>query len=278
VFVPWESRLGEDAILPLRVFSNSVFRVAGFVAFLLGAGMFGGLVLMPLYLQIVRGESPTQAGLSMIPLMIGMMGSSLVVGRIMRRTGRYKIFPIVGTAVGFVGEVLFSTLGVDTPMWQVMAYMVIVGAGLGMSMQMLIIAVQNALPPQDMGLSTSSATFFRSMGGTFGAAVSLAVLFGTVLGNIRDRFTAAHIPTQFLGHVSSTSLNNTHDLLSKLPAPIKHLVLQGFADSMRTVFVVVAALLLSAFIGTWFIKEVPLRAQAGVPSQGADGSSVLETV
>jgi MFS family permease len=188
-----------------------------------------------------------------------MMGSSLTAGRVMRRTGRYRTFPIVGTGIATVGSLLFATLSADTPIWQVMAYMVVMGIGLGMSMQMLMVAAQNALPPQDMGLSTATTTFFRSMGATFGAAVSLAVLFSTVLGNIRERMVDAHVPTAFLDHVNADSLDNTGKLLNLLPPDIQHLVLSGFADSMRTVFLVMAITMVPAFIGTWFVKEEPLR-------------------
>lgn len=275
VFVPWEKRLGEDAILPLRIFSNSVFNVTAFVGFLLGAGMFGGLVMLPLYMQIVRQQTPTHAGLQMIPLMVGMMTSSLTAGRVMQRTGRYKVLPIFGTAIALVGMLLFSTVTIDTSINVVMAYMVVVGAGLGLSMQMLIIAVQNALPASDMGLSTSSATFFRAMGSTFGAAIALSVLFSTVLGNIRDRFTAAHVPTAFLNQVKPGSLDNTTQLLGSLPPALRRLVLEGFADSMHTVFLVVAAIMVPAFLGTFFIKEIPLREQSGLDAAQLDDDALL---
>lgn len=270
VFVPWERRQGEDAILPLRIFSNGVFRATSVVAFLVGAGMFGGMILLPLYLQIVRGESPTRAGLMMIPLMVGMTGASLLSGRVMRLTGRYKVFPVVGTAVACVAMLLFSTLTVDTPLTRVMAFMVVLGAGLGMSMQMLIIAAQNALPARDMGLSTSSATFFRAIGGTVGTAVSLAVLFGSVLGNIRERLTDAGVPSVYLDQARPSALDDTASLLAALPDPIRHLVLQGFADSMRTVFLVMAVTLVPAFVGTLFIKEVPLREHSPMESMAAE--------
>ena len=265
-FLPRERRMGEDAILPLRIFRDRVFSVTSVVAFFVGMVMFGGLVLIPLYLQIVKQESPTNAGLQMVPFMAGLMGASLVVGRVMQRTGRYKIFPIFGTAIMFVATMLFSTLTVDTPIPQVMSYMVVMGIGLGLTMQMLVIAVQNALPPQDMGLSTASVTFFRSMGGTLGAAVSLAVLFGSVRSNIVDRATQAHFPKAALDSLRTVSLDNTGNFAA-LPAQVKRAILSGFADSMDTVFVVVACVVVPAFIGCFFIKEVPLRSEGGLAAQ-----------
>ncbi|MFN2536907.1 MAG: MDR family MFS transporter [Mycobacteriales bacterium] len=275
LFIPLESRLGEDAILPLRIFRDKVFSVVSVVATLTGMVMFGGMVTVPLYLQIVREESPTRAGLMMTPFMLGLMTASLITGRMMQRTGRYKIFPIFGTAILFVGMVLFSTLKVDTPLQLAMAYMVVVGAGLGLTMQMLVISVQNSLPPEDMGLSTSGVTFFRSMGGTLGAAVSLAVLFGTVLGNIKDRL--ADSPYKALaGQVTGAKLDNTGNLFATMPAPMKRLVLEGFADSMHTVFLVVAVLVIPAFVLTFFIKEVPLRMTGGLAASGElDGDRAM---
>jgi EmrB/QacA subfamily drug resistance transporter len=272
LFIPRESRLGEDAILPLRIFRDPVFSVVSVISTLVGMVMFGGLVMIPLYMQIVRGESPTRSGLAMTPFMLGMMGSSLVTGRFMMKTGRYKVFPIFGTAILFVGMVLFSTLKVDTPIEQTMGYMVVTGIGLGLTMQMLVISVQNSLPPQDMGLSTSAVTFFRSMGGTLGAAVSLAILFGTVVGNIKDRLLDSPYKA-FAGQVNGSKLNDTTALFAKLPAPIKHIVLEGFADSMHTVFIVVAALVVPAFVLTFFIKEVPLRQTGGLAAARAERES-----
>ena len=266
LFIPRERAMGEDAILPLRVFSNRVFSVTSVVSFLVGMVMFGGLALMPLYLQIVKQETPTKAGLQMIAFMAGLMGSSLVIGRVMQRTGRYKIFPIVGTAIMFVGVLLFSTMTIDTPISTVMTYMVVMGVGLGLTMQMLVIAVQNALPPQDMGLSTSSVTFFRSMGATLGAAVSLGVLFGTVRANIADRVAGGHLALSDLGTLQKLSLQDTTSF-AQLTAPARRVVLSGFADSMHTVFLVVAAVVVPAFIGTFFIKEVPLRSEGGLAAQ-----------
>jgi EmrB/QacA subfamily drug resistance transporter len=280
LFVPRQARMGEEAILPLRMFRNRVFTVSTAVSFLVGAGMFGGLTSLPLYLQIVRGESPTRAGLQLIPLMVGIIVTSAISGRIMMKTGRYKIFPILGTAIMFVSMLMFSTLSVDTPLWQTMTFMAIMGGGLGLSMQTLVISVQNALPPQDMGVATSSVTFFRSMGGTFGVAIALAILFGSLAGNIRDRALAAHLPKAVLDQFQHASALNDTSVIATLPPAIRRVVLEGFADSMDTVFLAVAFLLIPAFILSFFIKEVPLRTQSGIAAAHEDATSEarLDTV
>jgi len=269
-FVPWERRMGEEAILPLRIFSSGVFNVTSVVSLLVGAAMFGGLVVIPLYLQIVRGESPTRAGLLTLPLMVGIILCSGISGRVMGRTGRYKIFPVLGTAFMFVAVLLFSTLTVDTPLWHAMLFMVLMGAGLGFSMQMLVISVQNALPPRDMGVATSSVTFFRSMGGTFGAAIALSVLFGTLSANIRERALQAQLPKEVLAQFASASSLNDTSVLATLPPAVRRVVLEGFADSMQSVFLTVAVLLVPAFIGALFIKEIPLRTSGGIASAEAE--------
>jgi EmrB/QacA subfamily drug resistance transporter len=267
LFIPREHRMGEEAILPLRVFRNRVFNVASTTSFLVGAVMFGGFTAVPLYLQIVRGKSPTVAGLLMVPLMLGIVVSSQTSGRIMGRTGRYKIFPIIGTAVMSVAMFLFSTLKYDSPIWHAEVFMVIMGLGLGLTMQTLVITVQNALPARDMGIATSSVTFFRSMGATFGVATALAILFGSVVGNIKERAVEAQLPAAVIARFSELSSLNDTSVIATLPANIQQVILQGFADSMHTVFVVVGVLLIPAFVLTFFIKEVPLRAQGGLAAQ-----------
>jgi MFS family permease len=206
----------------------------------------------------------------MIPFMVGIIASSFSTGRIMSRTGRYKVFPVVGTAVMAVAMLLFSTLTVDTPITTTMAFMLIMGMGLGLSMQTLVISVQNALPPRDMGIATSSVTFFRSMGGTFGVAAALALLFGSLGGNIRDRAIAAHLPPAVIERFKhATALNDT-SVIGTLPPAIRRVVLEGFADSMHTVFLAVFFLLIPAFVLTLFIKEVPLRTMGGAAAARAE--------
>jgi EmrB/QacA subfamily drug resistance transporter len=278
-FVAWERRMGPEAILPLRMFSSSVFSLSSVTALLVGAGMFGGIVILPLYLQIVRGASPTDAGLQLIPLMAGIIVTSGIAGRIMSRTGRYKPLPVVGTALMFTALMLMSTLDVDTPLPLTMAYMVVMGMGLGLSMQTLVISVQNAMPARDMGVATSSVSFFRSMGGTFGAAISLAVLFGSLLGNIRERAIAAGLPAEVVAQIERTSALDDTSRIADLPAAVQRVVLQGFADSMSTVFFVVALLLVPAFVLTLRVKELPLRTEGGLAAAhaDADAESRLET-
>ncbi|MEX2289117.1 MAG: MDR family MFS transporter [Mycobacteriales bacterium] len=269
-FVGWERRMGDEAILPPRVFSSSVFSLTSVTSLLVGAGMFGGLVVLPLYLQIVRGASPTAAGLQLIPLMVGIIITSGIAGRVMSRTGRYKLLPVVGIGLMFLALMSMSTLAVDTPLWKAMAYMTLMGMGLGLSMQTLVISVQNALPPSDMGVATSSVTFFRSMGGTFGAAVSLAVLFGSLVGNIQDRARQAGLPPEVVARFDSASSFDDTSVIATLPEAVRRAVLEGFADSMSTVFVVIALLLLPAFVLTLLVKEIPLRAQGGLAAAHAD--------
>ena len=271
-FVPWERRMGEAAILPLRIFSSSVFNISSAVALLVGTAMFGSLVVLPLYLQIVRGNSPTKAGLLLTPLMLGIIAASTLSGKVMSRTGKYKMLPVAGTAVMFVAVLLFSTLGVDTPVWQAGIYMAMMGAGLGLSMQTLVISVQNALPPRDMGVATSSVTFFRSMGGTFGAAIALSVLFSTLAGNIRDRAVAAGLPQEVINRFGSASALNDSSVIRTLPAAVRRVVLEGFADSMHLVFLTVGVLLVPAFLLSLRIKEIPLRSSGGLAAADKDAA------
>jgi EmrB/QacA subfamily drug resistance transporter len=272
-FVACERRLGPEAILPLRMFSSSVFSLTSVTALLVGAGMFGGLVVLPLYLQIVKGSSPTQAGLQLIPLMVGIILTSGASGRIMSRTGRYKRLPIVGIALMFLALMLMSTLAVDTPIPVAMGYMLLMGMGLGLSMQTLVISVQNAMPPRDMGVATSSVAFFRSMGGTFGAAVSLAVLFGSLAGNIQERAVRAGLPPEVVDRFAEASALDDTSGIATLPATVRRAVLDGFADSMSTVFFVVALLLVPAFVLALLVKEIPLRAEGGLVAAHADADA-----
>ncbi|HEY0215242.1 MAG TPA: MDR family MFS transporter, partial [Cellulomonas sp.] len=179
-FLLAERRLGKDALLPLHLFRDRTFSTGAGANVVIGLGMFGGLATLPLYLQIVRGMSPTEAGLTLIPFTVGIMAGSILAGQLTSRTGRYKVFPVVGTLLMGVGALLFSRLSADTSLAEIFASSIVFGLGLGLTMQPLVLAVQNAVPVQDMGVATSSSLFFRQVGGTLGTAVFLSILFSTV--------------------------------------------------------------------------------------------------
>src|SRR5262249_40914774 len=158
-------------------------------SFILGMAMFGGLLTLPLYLQIVKGATPTEAGLMLLPLVLGIMSGSIISGQVIARTGRYRIFPVVGALLMFAALPLFSRIGADAPLWRTMLIMALMGLGLGGNMQPVITAAQNAANPREIGVATSTVTFFRSMGGTLGAAVFLSILFSILPDRIKSAFT-----------------------------------------------------------------------------------------
>ncbi|MGH3614730.1 MAG: MDR family MFS transporter [Pseudonocardia sp.] len=286
-FLLAERRFGDDALLPLRFFRNGVFgwgSVAGFVS---GMGMFGAIALLPLYLQIVQGASPTEAGLQLLPLVLGIMVMSVLSGQLISRTGRYKMWPIVGFSLMIGGIALLSRVGVDTPYWRAALIMVVIGLGLGGVMQPLTLAVQNAMPPRDMGVATASATFFRQLGGTLGTAVFLSILFSSLPNRIADGFRAAGAEPEFraaltdpavlanpanapvldaVRGVANLRLDDSSFLVAADPW-LARPILEGFAGSMGLVFLVAAAVLVIGLIAVIMMKELPLRSQSGVEAR-----------
>jgi EmrB/QacA subfamily drug resistance transporter len=273
-FLRAERRMGDEALLPLRLFRSGVFSAASGQSFVIGIGMFGGMASIPLYLQVVKGASPTKAGLLVLPMVAGIMLSSMVAGQITSRTGRYKIFPIIGSALLVLGLLLLSRVGADTPLWETDLYMLLFGAGLGMNMQTLVLAMQNAVPPKDMGVSTAAATFFRQVGGTLGTAVFLSILFSSAGHDIKAdyakasatpafRAAAAAHPDQVRQLGGGGSLNDT-SFLHGMDRTLAHPFLTGFSSAMDLVFLVGAGVLVVAFVISLFMKEVPLRMQSGL--------------
>src|SRR5688572_28012357 len=192
LFLLAERAYGDDALLPLRLFRNRSFAVGSASSVVLGAGMFGGILPLPLYLQIVQGSSPTVAGLQMIPLVAGIMTGAMSSGITISRTGKYKVFPLVGTLLIVAALVSMSFIvGPDISVWALVPFMVLLGLGLGFNFQPVILAVQNAVRPQEMGVATSSVTFFRQMGGTIGVAAFLSLLFTRLPSEIGDAVTSA---------------------------------------------------------------------------------------
>ena len=187
-FVITERLMGDDALIPLKLFRSPTFSMATILGVLVGFGMFGAISTVPLYLQLVKGSSPTLSGFQLLPMILGLMIASIVSGQLISRTGRYKIFPILGTAFMSMGFLIFTQLKADTNYWILAAAMLLVGLGLGQMMQTLTIASQNAVGPRDIGVATSSSTFFRQVGGTLGVAVIFSVVFGVVGSAIQTSF------------------------------------------------------------------------------------------
>ncbi len=257
-------RRAKEPIIPMRLFRNPIFSIGGLYAFLAGIAMFGVIIFLPLYLQAVKGFSATQSGLAMIPAVAGILVSSIVCGRILDRTGRYKIFPIVGALLLLVSIGLLSTLAVDTNYWLLAGYMLVFGLGLGAQMQTLMTAIQNSVKMRDLGSASGSVVFFRQMGGAIGAS-GFGAVFGIVLANNLDgvlgRLTA--------GSGGQLPDINTNDVtaLQNLPPGIKEPVLGAFADALGTMFLVGVPAVLVALVAAFFLKEVPLRAVAKPPNE-----------
>ena len=267
-FVYVEGRMGDDALIPLRLFRSRNFAVGSGQSIVIGVGLFGGIASIPLYLQIVKGASPTEAGLLILPMVAGIMAAAVISGQLTSRTGHYRIFPIIGSAFLVIAMLLLHTIGAHTPLWQTDLYMVVFGAGLGLNMQSIILAMQNAVPVRDMGVATSSVTFFRQMGGALGTAVFLSILFSAAPSKIAERFQAAGVrpPT------GSVDLNDTSNL-KRLPSAVREPILAGFSDAMSVVFLVGACVLVIAFVLSTMMKEVPLRQMSGIEQARADAAA-----
>lgn len=246
-FIYVETRV-PDPLLPLSLFKNRSFVVAAAIGFIVGLALFGSITLLPLYLQIVKGLDPTSAGLHLTPMMLGVFVSSITSGQIISRIGRYKIFPIMGTGIMTVALMLLSSITVETSAWTASVYMVLLGLGLGMVMQILVMAVQNAVAYEQLGVATSGTTLFRSIGGSVGAA-----LFGAIFA-------------YSLGEEIKTAMPALADTMSD-PAAISTLTGAAkatynelFVAALRPVFQTAAATAFVAFVLAFTIKEVPLRA------------------
>ncbi|MCW2529613.1 MAG: EmrB/QacA subfamily drug resistance transporter [Pseudonocardiales bacterium] len=285
-FVWIQGRMGDDALLPIRLFRVSTFSVASAQTTVIGMAMFGGIAVIPLYLQIVKGASPTKAGLLIIPLVGGTMLASLTSGRIIARTGRYKIFPIIGSVLIVIGMGLLTRLGADTPLWQADIYMLTFGIGMGLNMQSLVLAMQNSVSPNDIGVASSSSTFFRTVGGTLGTAIFLSILFSASQTKIADEYEKAQTNPAFQAavkaHPDQLAILNQHlgsglndsSFLKGLDPSISRPFFVGFSSAADLVFLVCAVILLSTVVLAISLKEVPLRlvSAAQARAQSAAGS------
>ncbi|WP_439384779.1 MFS transporter [Amycolatopsis lexingtonensis] len=272
-FIVVEKLMKDAALIPLRLFKNSTFTVAIIGGVIVGVAMFGAITMIPQFMQVVQGYTPTESGLLMLPLMAGIMISSIVSGRLTGKTGRYKIFPIVGTILIAGGAFFFAQVEYDSPLWHPLVAAAIIGLGLGQCMQTLIIAVQNAGPRSDMGVSTASATFFRQIGGTAGVAIFLTVLFNTLLPNITKAF-GGQLPAGAGAGIGNLSENTSG--IQNLPEAIRTPVLIGFTESITTVFYIAGAVALLATVVLLFMKEIPLTNAAPAAAAMEGGEALLE--
>lgn len=288
LFVLVEIKMRDDALIPMRFFRNRLFALCIAVSVIAGAAMFGGISLLPQYLQVVKGSSPTLAGYQTLPLVGALMVASIVSGRVISKTGRYKIFPIVGTALMAIAMFAFHYVGADTPLWQTMIVMAVFGIGLGSMMQPLTLAIQNAMPPKDMGVSTSAATFFRQIGATLGVAVFLSMLFNQLTPKTGDALVAASSDPDFQEAVKTAATSSdplesgyanaliTHDssvagsaltdssFIQKIDSVLAEPFRIGFSNAMDYVFLAVSILMVVGFVLVLFVKEVPLRTMSGI--------------
>ncbi|MGK5737936.1 MDR family MFS transporter [Micromonospora sp. URMC 103] len=264
LFVVQEARVAEP-ILPLRLFRNRTFSLANLAGFVLGLVMFGSIIFIPLYLQIVKGASPTKSGLLMLPMMAGIIVTSVLTGRAMSRIGRYKWFPVVGSAVLLAGMLLFTQLRVNSSLWTAFGYMVVIGVGLGLCMQSLILAVQNAVSVRDLGAGTSSATFFRSLGGSFGVAILGAALSSRLAAELTDRLppAIAQLPPPQQAAVAAAggpniSINDPATIMA-LPGPVRAAIQASFVEGLHQVFLTAGLIAIAAVLVTLVMPNAQLR-------------------
>ena len=287
-----EWRMKEEAILPLAMFRNRTVGVSSVASVLIGVAMFGGLAALPLYLQIVKGATPTEAGLLLLPMTLGIMLGSILSGQIISRTGRYRKFPIIGSALLAVSLFIFHYVEYDTPLWQTMVVMLAFGVGLGFNFQPLTLAVQNAVPPNQIGVATSTATFTRQIGGALGTAVFLSILFSTAGEKITSALRAAVPTPEFqaalqdpanaavaeqlqaaqgggAGGAAAGVLQDSsflNDLDERLAKPF----LVGFSEAMDLVFLVGSIVMVVGFLVMLLLPHVELRKSAGYGERAAE--------
>jgi EmrB/QacA subfamily drug resistance transporter len=272
VFVVVERRAAEP-VLPLHLFKLRAFSVTSVVGFIVGFAMFGAITYLPAFYQVVRGVSPTLSGVRLLPLMAGLLIVSIGSGQVISRTGRYRFWPIAGAGFMTLGLYLLSLVGVGTNSLLGALYMLVLGMGIGGVMQVLVIIVQNAVPHNELGVATSGATFFRSIGGSFGTAIFGAIFSNVLVGNLAKHLHGVTLPAGF------SSANATPALLSHLPAAVHLGFVSGYAESIQTVFIVAVPIAALAFLFTWLIPQVELRKWTppeSVPGSEPRGEEALE--
>jgi len=252
LFIWWESKV-EEPLLPLRLFKNHTFSLTSAIGFIIGAGMFGAIVLLPLYMQVNLQYTPSEAGIRLIPMMLGIVAMAVTSGRLISKTGKYKRFPVAGMVVLIIAMGLFTTINKEMPYWQLAIYAMLMGMGVGLSMQTIVIALQNDVEYRDMGVATSSNTFFRSLGASFGTAIFGTVLTNRFVSEIENNLPAGSAPDAILGVTENTAI------IATLPAEIQQLIFTSFDRAFSLVFWIALPLIVIGFLLTTRLRERPLR-------------------
>ncbi|CAN0625046.1 Drug resistance transporter, EmrB/QacA subfamily [Burkholderia multivorans] len=246
----YEERLAAEPIMPLMLFRHRTFVLCSLIGLVVGIALFGSVTFIPLYLQVVKGSTPSQAGMQLLPMMAGMIATSIASGRIITRIGKYRAFPIVGTALGGIAMALLSTLSLDTPLRAMYVYMALLGFGLGMVMPVIVLAVQNSVEFRHMGVATSGTTLFRSIGGSLGVAAFGALFSNGLQSRLADALPADTALPAALGPAA----------VRQLPDAVRNAYLHAFAGSLHVVYLCAAAVIAVAFVLAWRLEDVSIRA------------------
>ena len=288
-FVIAEKLMGSDALIPLALFKNSTFTMSNILGVIVGLGMFGGMMTIPLVLQIVYGADPTEAGWLMLPMVFGMMGASIISGQLTSRTGKYKYFLIGGTAFMTGGYLYLGNLTYHWEIWQISIGMVAIGLGLGQLMQTMTIAAQNAVDVHNIGVATSSTTFFRQMGGSLGVAIFISMLFNALSDKgswIGEQIKAAIMKDPGLlslkqnaafkpGSDLNNMISSDSSFLKTASPELAHPIQDAFAQSAVVVFHSATWVLAAAFVLSFFVKEVELRSKSGMSQRAEQAASSM---
>lgn len=258
-FVLWE-RKAKEPIIPMRLFKNDIFTVATIMSLLSGLVMFAAFIYLPEYQQLVHGYSATKSGLMMLPLILGMIGSMTITGRVISKRGHYRIFPIIGTAIAAIGLWLFSHVSIQTSQWLLSSWMLVLGVGIGLFMQVMTLAIQNSVDRKDMGTATSVATFFRSMGSSFGTAI-----FGAILTVRLNHHLHELIPNS---SITAENMQASKQQLAQLPPDITHGILEAFVRAFHDVFIWAIPFAVLTFVVAFFLRETPLKTSTKDMAEG----------
>ena len=271
VFGWWET-VAAEPLLPPRLFRNDVFNVSSGMSFLIAMAMFGAIVYLPFYFQVVRGVTPIMSGLMVLPMMAGILTASISSGRMVTRTGRYRVYPLAGTVTMTAGMAAMTLVGASTPYGELALFMVLLGAGMGMVMQNVVLATQNAVEVEVLGTATSGLMFFRSLGAVFGTAMFGAIFVNRINAWL-PRLLPAGIRSSLHIHASASGFNIAPDALHRMPVGVQVAVTQAFVHSIHTVFVVAVPFAALSILFALRLREIPLRKTTAI-SQPAPAGEV----